>query len=184
MRNPANMLMPAPYDTAWTTLHEQFNARPAPGSIAPPPAAANGAVGALASGASGAGSSGQALPLNTCRSCLIIQNNSAPGGPVLWFNFGAVAVANQCFALQPGGSLVIAEPKSCPKEAIYTAFSGAGTGIAAIYQNSDPELCQQASQPLQTLSEDVGAVAWGYAPPPPPPSPAPASFSGVLMTSL
>lgn len=176
-RADANMLVPLPYDTAWTELNEQFNAQASPGATAlpAPAAAANGAVSSAVTGA--------ALSLNPCRSCLIIQNNSATGGPVLWFNFGTAAVVNQCFALQPGGSLVIAEPKACPKEAVYTTWSGAGTPIAAIYQNSDPELCQQSSGTPRSLSDNVGAVAWGYAAPPAPP-PAPAPVQSVALTSF
>ncbi len=186
------MLIPQAYDVAWTRLEEVFNARPSssPGSAGTGPAGSSSPAATAASGSvnSATSASGMVLPANPERACLIIQNNSATGGPTLWFNFGAPAVPNQCFALQAGGSLVIAQPEACPKEALYLSSSGSGSLICAYYQNSIPEPASLTAGPLP-LSSDVGAVAWGYAPPPAPSSSptvsAPSSTSrssGELLT--
>ncbi|MGH7144774.1 MAG: hypothetical protein ACREJ2_11700 [Planctomycetota bacterium] len=167
----ANMLIPQAYDVAWTSLRQPFNVAPSPGELTTPAStAAQGSAGATAGTSSGA-----ILPANPLRACLILQNNSATGGPVLWFNFGQPAVASSAgsFALQPGGSLVIAEPKACPKESLYVAWSGAGTALGAYYQNSLPEKTAPTSS-SQGWKDNLGAIAWGYAPAPAP-APAPAA---------
>lgn len=174
------MLLPQAYDVAWTGLTDAFNGKPSPGSIVLP--GGQPAVG-TATGL-GPSSAGQVMTANPLRACLILQNNSATGGPVLWFNFGAPAVANAggSFSLQPGGSLVIAQPKACPKESVYVAWSGAGTQLGAFYQNSLP----QSSVPVsseQGWQGNIGAQAWGYAAPPPapaPPAPAARNYAGFV----
>lgn len=175
----ANMLRPQAYDIAWTDLRQPFNSGYSPGSPGSSSPAATAAQGSA--GGTGSTSVGAILPANPLRACLILQNNSATGGPVLWFNFGQPAVANApgSFALQPGGSLVIAEPKACPKESLYVAWSGAGTALGAYYQNSLPQ-AEKPTSSEQGWQANLGAQAWGYAPPPPAPPPAPARNNWML----
>jgi hypothetical protein len=169
------MLVPQAYESAWTDLLQIFDPEASPGTSG------------LATASSGIAqiaptNAGLALPANAARVCLLIQNNSATGGPVLWFNFGQQAVANVggSFALQPGSSLVIAQPEACPKEAIYIAWSGAGTAIGALYQSTLPSMKAPVSSETSWQS-NLGAQAWGYAPSAPaapaPPSRVAATFA-------
>jgi len=161
------MLVPLAYDVAWTDLIQIFDPEASPGTSAAAAAAAGIAQVAPTN-------AGVALAANPARVCLLIQNNSATGGPVLWFNFGQPAVAGigGNFALAPGAALVIAQPEACPKEAVYIAWAGAGTAIGALYQSSLPSMKQPVSSETSWQS-DIGAQAWGYAPTPPPPAPPP-----------
>lgn len=184
----ANMLMPQAYDVAWTDLRQPFNLGYAPGEdfVGSSPAAAAAASAAQGvTGAAGATTAGAVLNANPQRACLIVQNNSATGGPVLWFNFGQPAVPNApgSFALLPGGSLVIAEPKACPKESVYIAWSGAGSAIGAYYQNSIPQAVQSTSS-VTGWQANLGAIAWGYAPPPAPPAPPAPRSSGLTFVPI
>lgn len=165
------MLVPMPYDPAWTDLRDVWDPAISPGDIAANPALAAAAGSAAAVPAT---PSGAVMAANPRRGCLIIQNNSATGGPVLWFNFGQPAVANAAgsFALQPGSSLVIAEAKAVPKEALFVMWAGTGTAIGAYYQNTLPEAVQTTST-VTGWQENIGAQAWGYSSPPPPPPPPP-----------
>lgn len=176
--HPANMLVPRPYDIGWTDIDaEVWNLAASPGS----PGALAGLTGAASGSAvpAAATAAGQVLPDNPSRACLMIQNNSPTGGAVLWFNFGQPAIVGAAgsFSLQPGGSLVIAQPKACPKESLFIAWSASG-GIGVYYQNSIPQPAAATVPSSQGWQANVGAQAWGYAPPPAPPlGPPPSSYA-------
>jgi hypothetical protein len=159
------MLIPQAYESAWTDLLQIFDPESSPGTSGF--AAASSGIAQIAPT-----NAGLSLPANPARVCLIIQNNSASGGPVLWFNFGQQAVANVggSFALQPGSSIVIAQPEACPKEAIYTVWAGAGTAIGALYQSTLPSMKTPVSTE-QSWQNNLGAQAWGYAQTPEPAAP-------------
>lgn len=156
-------LVPRASDPAWTRLDA--------GSFSGRNGGIGGASSNVASGGSTvllAGSTGQALDAQPTRACLILQNNSAVGGPVLWYDFGQPAVENQSFSLQPQAGLVIANPDACPKEAVYVTISGSGTFYGKIYENALPQKMQQQ------VSATAAAAAWGIEAAPQLVTPAPA----------
>ncbi len=153
-----NLLLPQAYDAAWTSRGGIFD-----GSNLPPgDIVANTAAGST--GGVGPNSAGQVMPENPARACLILKNTSASGGPVLWYAFGQIAIPSTqgSFSLEPGEGLVIANPDSCPKEAIYVAWSGAGAELGAWYQNSLPQR-RRAVGVTQGWQANVGVQA-GYVP--------------------
>jgi hypothetical protein len=168
-----NMLVPQAYDLAWTDLTQIFDPEVSPGTAAAMAAAGIAQIAPV--------TAGLALPANPARVCLMIQNNSATGGPVLWFNFGQQAVAGVggSFALQPGSALVIAQPEACPKEAIYTVWAGSGTALGALYQSTLPSMKTPVSSE-QSWQNNLGAQAWGFAPTPSPAPPPAASRAATF----
>lgn len=169
-----NTLLPQAYDTAWTGRSGIFGAG-IPGGIyasvtggAPASSSASSTAAPAAAGTTGGigpNSDGAVMADNPRRACLIIQNTSAAGGPVLWYAFGQIAVPNAqgSFALTPGSGLVIADAESCPKESLYIAWSGAGTQLGAWYQNTLPAPPASASSAPLGFQSNLGVQA-GYIP--------------------
>ena len=167
-------------DIAWTSLKgPPFNHVPMEGTQDESlPGNSGSSLPLLTAGAT------QALSANKARACLILQNNSASGGPVLWFAFGQRAVVNQSFALQPGGSLVIANFEACPKESLWTLVSGAGTFFGSVYESTKPvpPSDPQAIGALQATAWGPPVPAGTILVPPANPAAAPSSYRGFVPT--
>lgn len=145
-------LIPRASDPAWTRLKA--------GIFSPSAGGPGGSGVAVVSGGASTlldASGGVALNQNLSRGTLMIQNNSATGGPTLWYDFGVPAKENFSFSLEPGAGLVICN-KECPKEAIYYTSSGTGTLYAKIYENSLPQDQQQAAAQGAEVAKAYGIV--------------------------
>jgi len=179
MATGANMLVPMPYDPAWTGLGETFNDNPPP----PPPGVADRQ--ALANAAPGDGipvpfgpvvwnnpTDAIGIPLNAGtpaavpvlaankkRNLLLVQNNSTATSPDvapnLYVEFGRQA-NRYSLKLQPGIGVIF--DVICPRSQIYVAFldgSGAtATPIGVIVQAS-----HSPDQDLQQMSARFGGGA-------------------------
>lgn len=179
-------LVPRSADAAWTRLGKgKFNARPQPGggeSSSAAAAAANSPAAQAAAAAAEAFPSGPnwvggadwlnpvvaqqvdignitsaVLGLNPKRVGLIIQNNSAAGGPNLYVSFGQVAVAGKGLKVAPNGGAVLMD-FACPRNPVYVTVDAAGM-IGTIIELSNVPLPPQTQMPQG--GQDIGIVAWG-----------------------
>lgn len=103
---------------------------------------------------------GAVLGLNPKRVGLIIQNNSASGGPNLYVSFGSPAAVGQGLKIAPGGGVLM--DFACPRSPIYVISDASGM-VGVMVELSNVPL-PPATQMPAGLS-DIGLRAWGMIPP-------------------
>jgi len=131
-----NFLIPQPYEVAWTALKDGTFSGRVPFL---PTEAFNNPDALIASTIPiTAQTSGMILAQNSRRRLLIIQNNSTATSPdtapVIWFNFGQVAIPGRCAGLQPGGGGVLFD-RGCPINAVYITV-GPSVGTSPVVQGT------------------------------------------------
>jgi hypothetical protein len=136
-----NMLMPSPYDDAWTTMDgDVFNAYPGklgddggPSGYQNPNRSATIPIGPQTK------SNLALVGINPKRVSIIMQNNSTATGtdvaPTMYFNFGAQAQVGIGIGLAPGVGLVL--DNNVQADALYVTFGPSiNTGASVVVQGA------------------------------------------------
>lgn len=169
-------LLPRSSDVAWTKFGASvLNRRVGPGSGAAPAAAA-AATAAVANQAGPQGNNphwlnpivGQSIDLsnangvvigaNPNRCGILIQNNSASGGPNIWYRWGRPAKANGGTKIAPGAAILL--DFTCPRSSLYVFVDAAGL-IGNIEEYVHSPLPPNFMVPSGGGPSDIGIQAWG-----------------------